>query len=54
VIEGDSVAAIVNRNIGAGLAIDAETIRPHGWYGERVIWPWAVESLVERDHRPHL
>lgn len=53
VIEGDSVAAIVNRNLGAGLAIDAETIRPHGWYGEPVIWSWAVESLAERDHRPH-
>lgn len=53
-IEGDPVDAIMRRNRAAGLAIDADTIQPHGWYGEPVSWSWAVESPVERGHRPRL
>lgn len=38
-------AALAAEHRRAGLGISHRTIRPDGWYGERVDWGWAVEGL---------
>ncbi len=48
-VEGDAVAALASAHENAGIRIDSETIRPHGWYGEPVLWGWAIDALIERD-----
>jgi hypothetical protein len=52
VVQGDGVAALVAGNRDGGPEIDSRTIRPQGWYGEPVLWGWAVEDLIDRSHRP--
>lgn len=50
----DGEAALAADHRRAGLCIGQRTIRPGGWYGERVDWGWAVETLQTRADRPAL
>ncbi len=52
VIVDEALATLTAEHEKAGIRIDAQTIRPHGWYGEPIIWPWAVESLLDRSRPP--